>query len=198
MKKLLLSLLAVASVSAFAEGAYVGIQSDYVDNFGSSTTGQTQTSQVGYGVGLTAGYQFNKYVGAELGYTFLGLGNVKSSTAKGSSTAENTGTEANVWDAAAVIGYPMFNDKVVPFVKLGLASVFASSQAGQAVVGTTVQDVGGTKFAQYMGIVSGAGVAYAITPKIAANLHVEYVTSVTGEYAAATPLLAGAGVTYSF
>ncbi len=117
---LALGLISAVSLPALAAGtdggAYIGGGlSVYQD---SDTDGAPSLDSSGMGYNLYGGYQFNRIVGVELGYT--DYANYKNSTDKLSPTSISV---------SANLGYT-FDNTIRPFVLAGLSSVDLNANSG--------------------------------------------------------------------
>ena len=117
---LALGLISAVSLPALAAGtdggAYIGGGlSVYQD---SDTDGAPSLDSSGMGYNLYGGYQFNRIVGVELGYT--DYANYKNSTDKLSPTSISV---------SANLGYT-FDNTIRPFVLAGLSSVDLNTNSG--------------------------------------------------------------------
>jgi OmpA-OmpF porin, OOP family len=113
MKKNILASLVLSTLlasPAFAEGFYIG--ADVGQSKLSIDTAGFSLSKTATAFGAHAGYEFNPYIAAEIGYRNLGSVDL-SNTAK---------LEGNALNLSAIAAYP-FNDSVKAFARLGFGKV---------------------------------------------------------------------------
>jgi OOP family OmpA-OmpF porin len=121
--KTTLATLSFAVATAFAGSALAQSQTQETGAYAGLSIGQSDASDVNCsGAGscdkkdtawkIFGGYQFNRYIAAEAGYT--GLGKTKGSTSAGAFEVK-----ANAWELLAVGSYPIGTSGFAPYVKAG-------------------------------------------------------------------------------
>jgi len=134
-RKIALATLSLAAATAFAgsalaqsseSAAYVGVaigQSKIKD----ACSGASPTTAVSVSCDdkdtawrVYGGYQFNRYVAAELAYTDFGKVQANASGPGGSASAE---VKTNAWELVGVGSYPIGTSGFAPYAKLGIARI---------------------------------------------------------------------------
>lgn len=143
------------------------VNSTIASTGGTSTTDSSSRSE---GWKVYGGYQFNKYLGVEGGYTNLNdaTAHAKITSPAAGSVRANPATEA--WSLAAVGTLPL-TDKFSVLAKLGAANVnshVATQATGSGAAAAAIIHVGANQVDPYYGV----GVSYALLNNL--NLRAEW------------------------
>ena len=135
----------------FGQSQYRDVAS-YIDSTVQPVTATTSASTRSEGWRVYGGYQFNKYLAAEGGYTNLNDMSARTGTLR-------TNTKSDAWTLAAVGTYPL-TDKFSVHAKLGAAYVLSLTKAKDGAALT--RRIGDDGYDPYYGV----GVGYALLDNV--------------------------------
>jgi len=243
MKQLLLSLLGIISISAFAAnaGPYIGIEVNYSYNTSSpgapaglstvandlnstvpgiASTPSTNIGANGSGIGLTLGYNFNRYLALELGYNYLAYSPVTLLSVGYSNNVDAingniqyTNMSSNIFDLAVKYSIPL-RKNITPFIKFGPAITNQSITGSSEITSSGIFNGSETQTSEVyssnvFGLLFGTGVSYIIAKDLSLDAHIDYIINFTKGLEIndndnvdftgyGNPLLLGVGITYQF
>lgn len=178
MKKSLLTLALMSAVAApaYAENMYGSLA---LGSAASTELTSGSGTQSGTSYSLMFGYEVNKYLAAEVGYTSL-LSSASTSGAKltGNDTSQSRTNTVSGFEIAAAASWPI-NEQFSVFYRLGYAMMSASASFSGAGTGYTY--TGSVPSYNLNGMVYGPGVKYTVTKGM--DLRVGYNTyNLPGSY----------------
>jgi len=170
--KLTLAILSLATATAFAGSALAQGQTQETGAYAGLSIGQSKGSCTGTAAGASCddtdmawkifgGYQFMRYLGAEIAYSDLGKVSASVSAPGVSSSAES---KSNAWELVAVGSYPIGTSGFAPYAKLGFYRGETKTTASATVLGTTVSTSSKDTNNDFTG---GLGLRYDITRNFA-------------------------------
>jgi OOP family OmpA-OmpF porin len=171
------AILSFAAATAFAGSALAQGATQETGAYAGLSIGQTKGTCTGTAAGASCddsdmawkifgGYQFMRFLGAEIAYT--DLGKVKSSasaTAFGLTASSSAETKLNAWEIVAVGSYPIGTSGFAPYAKLGFYRGEAKTSSSTSVTG--LPTVSTSSKETQNDFTGGLGVRYDITRNFA-------------------------------